>query len=211
LAQAELRVDRVVTSGIFSIDGEDFAVDNNVWVVGDDTRAVVIDAAHDATAIAAAVGDRRALMIIATHAHNDHVNAAVELAGMLHAPVALHPDDMALWDMVHDRPPDLSLDDGQVIEFAGTHLRVLHTPGHSPGGVAIHVADLGAVFSGDTLFQGGPGATGRSWSDFPTIIDSITAKLLTLPAATVVHTGHGPDTTIGDEAPHLDEWVARGH
>jgi glyoxylase-like metal-dependent hydrolase (beta-lactamase superfamily II) len=69
---------------------------------------------------------------------------------------------------------------------------------------------LGAVFSGDTLFRGGPGATGRSYSDFPTIIESIRSRLLTLPGETVVHTGHGDDTTIGAEAPHLAEWIARG-
>jgi glyoxylase-like metal-dependent hydrolase (beta-lactamase superfamily II) len=68
----------------------------------------------------------------------------------------------------------------------------------------------GAVCTGDTLFRGGPGATGRSYSDFPTIIDSIRSRLLTLPAETVVYTGHGADTTIGAEAPHLAEWIARG-
>jgi glyoxylase-like metal-dependent hydrolase (beta-lactamase superfamily II) len=88
---------------------------------------------------------------------------------------------------------------------------VLHTPGHSPGAVCLYAADLGVVFSGDTLFQGGPGATGRSFSDFPTIVESIRRSLLTLPPATAVHPGHGPDTSIGAEAPHLAEWVARGH
>jgi glyoxylase-like metal-dependent hydrolase (beta-lactamase superfamily II) len=67
------------------------------------------------------------------------------------------------------------------------------------------------VFSGDTLFNGGPGATGRSYSDFPTIIESIRERLLALPDETVVHTGHGDDTSIGAEKPHLDEWIARGH
>jgi glyoxylase-like metal-dependent hydrolase (beta-lactamase superfamily II) len=77
--------------------------------------------------------------------------------------------------------------------------------------VCLHVPEAGLVFSGDTLFQGGPGATGRSFSDFGTIIESISARLLRLPEETVVHTGHGPDTTIGAEAPHLDDWIARGH
>jgi len=67
------------------------------------------------------------------------------------------------------------------------------------------------VFTGDTLFSGGPGATGRSYSDFPTIIESIRTRLLTLPPDTVVRTGHGESTTIGAEAPHLDEWIARGY
>ena len=88
---------------------------------------------------------------------------------------------------------------------------MIHTPGHAPGAVCLYAAEPAPVFSGDTLFNGGPGATGRSYSDFPTIIDSIRDRLLTLPAETVVHTGHGDTTTIGDEAPHLDEWIARGH
>jgi glyoxylase-like metal-dependent hydrolase (beta-lactamase superfamily II) len=207
---APLRIQRVRTAGIFSLDGQDFEVENNVWLIASDTRVIVIDAAHDAAAIAAAVGDRKVAMIIATHGHNDHINAAVELAGRVGgAPVALHPDDKMLWDMVHPgRPPDLALDDGQAIDFAGRHLRVLHTPGHSPGGICIHIGSEGVVFSGDTLFNGGPGATGRSWSDYPTILTSIRTKLLTLPAVTVVHTGHGDDTSIGAEASNFEQWPA---
>jgi glyoxylase-like metal-dependent hydrolase (beta-lactamase superfamily II) len=205
-----LRVERVRTSGIFSLDGEDFEVENNIWLVATHARVIVIDAAHDAAAIAAAVGDRQVAMIIATHGHNDHINAATDLAARVHAPVALHPGDRMLWDVVHPgRAPDLALDDGQVIDFSGRRLRVLHTPGHSPGGICIHLPDEGIVFSGDTLFHGGPGATGRSFSDYPTILESIRTRLLTLPPETVVHTGHGDDTSIGAEAPHLGEWVAR--
>jgi glyoxylase-like metal-dependent hydrolase (beta-lactamase superfamily II) len=117
-----------------------------------------------------------------------------------------------LWRLAHetDRPTD-TLADGDVLNVAGTRVRVIHTPGHAPGAVCFHVPDLGVVFTGDTLFQGGPGATGRSHSDFPTIVESIRDHLLTLPPETVVHTGHGDDTTIGAEAPHLEEWIARGH
>ncbi len=206
----DLRVERVRTSGIFSLDGQDFEVENNVWLLGTDDQVVIVDAAHDAAPIAEAVGGRRARMIIATHGHNDHINAAVDLAARVAAPVALHPDDKMLWDVVHPgRAPDLAIDDGQDIDFAGHHLRILHTPGHSPGGVCIAVDDLGVVFSGDTLFNGGPGATGRSYSHYPTIVESIATKLLTLPPRTVVHTGHGDDTSIGAESPHLEEWRAR--
>ena len=117
-----------------------------------------------------------------------------------------------LWDAVYpDTAPSSGLVDGQVISVAGVDLEVLHTPGHSPGAVCFYAPALGTVFSGDTLFNGGPGATGRSYSDFGTIIDSITSKLLTLPADTVVRTGHGDSTTIGAEAPQLEEWIARGH
>ncbi len=207
-----LRIERVRTNGVFSLDGADFDVENNIWLIGDEDQVVVIDAAHDAAPIAEAVGDRRALMILATHGHNDHVNAAVDLSSRLHAPVALHPEDRMLWDQVHpDRAPDLALSDGQNIELRGQHLQVLHTPGHSPGGVCVYLESQRVLFSGDTLFAGGPGATGRSWSDFPTIIESIRSRLLGLPAATKVHTGHGEDTTIGDEAQHLEDWLMRGH
>jgi len=212
------RIERVVTSGTFSLDGQDFAVDNNVWLVGDDSEVIVIDAAHDADAILAAVGNRRLGGVICTHGHNDHINAAPQVAEATGAPILLHPGDQVLWQMIFpDRRPDGVLSGEQLIEIAGTQLRVLHTPGHSPGSVCLYAAGLdsergserdserGTVFSGDTLFQGGPGATGRSFSDHGAIIASIRGSLLTLPPETVVHTGHGDDTTIGAEAASLGE------
>ncbi|MEU1539210.1 MBL fold metallo-hydrolase [Actinacidiphila glaucinigra] len=206
------RIDHLVTSGTFSLDGGTWDVDNNVWIVGDDTEAIVVDAAHDADAIAAALGGRRLVAIVSTHAHNDHIDAAPALAARTGAPILLHGDDLPLWKQTHpERAPDGELTDGQVIAVAGTELTVLHTPGHAPGAVCLYAPGLGTVFTGDTLFQGGPGATGRSFSDFPTIVGSIRDRLLTLPPETVVRTGHGDSTTIGAEAPHLDEWIARGH
>jgi glyoxylase-like metal-dependent hydrolase (beta-lactamase superfamily II) len=119
--------------------------------------------------------------------------------------VLLHPADQVLWQLVYpDQQPDGVLAVEQLIDIAGTTLRVLHTPGHSPGSVSLYAADFGAVFSGDTLFNGGPGATGRSYSDHPTILASIRGALFALPPSTVVHTGHGDDTTIGAEAAALD-------
>lgn len=105
--------------------------------------------------------------IVCTHAHDDHVNAAPALA------------------------------DGQRLPVAGIELEVIHTPGHAPGAVCLYAPAVGALLSGDTLFQGGPGATGRSHSDFPTIIASIRNRLLALPPDTVVHPGHGEGTTVG--------------
>ncbi|MDZ5444979.1 MBL fold metallo-hydrolase [Micromonospora sp. 4G57] len=206
------RVDHTVTSGTFSLDGQTFDVDNNVWVVGDDAECVVVDAPHDVAAILRVVGARRVVAVLATHAHDDHVRVAPELARATGAPVLLHPADRVLWDLVHPgTPPDGELADGATVEVAGIALRVLHTPGHSPGACTFHAPALGVVFTGDTLFAGGPGATGRSHRDFGTIIESIRTRLLTLPPETVVHTGHGDSTTIAAEAPHLDEWLARGH
>ncbi len=203
-------VDRVVTAGVFSLDGEDFEVENNVWLIGDDREVVVIDAAHDHRPILAGLGGRSVHAIVCTHGHNDHINAAGALADECGAPIWMHPDDSMLWDVVYpDRRLDDVLVDGAEIEVGGSRLHVVHTPGHSPGGCCLSAPDLAAVFSGDTLFRGGPGATGRSFSDYPTILDSIERGLFGLPDRTVVHTGHGDDTTVGTERPSLPTWRAQ--
>jgi glyoxylase-like metal-dependent hydrolase (beta-lactamase superfamily II) len=195
-----------VTSGTFSLDGETFDVENNVWVVGDESECVVIDAPHSVDGILAVVGGRRVKAIVCTHAHDDHVRVAPELRARTVAPILLHPADRPLWELTHGGPDDpeatlwdADLADGQTLTVGGTTLQVLHTPGHAPGAVCLYAPELGRVFTGDTLFHGGPGATGRSYSDRPTLEDSIRAKLFALPDATIVHTGHGEDTTIGDE------------
>ncbi|MBD0324123.1 MAG: MBL fold metallo-hydrolase [Aldersonia sp.] len=206
-----LRIDRVVTSGTFSLDGGTWDVDNNIWLVGDDSEVVVIDAAHTAEPIIEAVGGRRVRAIVCTHGHDDHITVAPQLAEALDAPVLLHPGDDMLWQRPHAGVPHGELADGDRIAVAGTELVVVHTPGHSPGSCCLYAPEAGEVFTGDTLFSGGPGATGRSFSDFPTIIDSISAKLFELPPETKVRTGHGDSTSIGTEAPHLEEWIARGH
>jgi glyoxylase-like metal-dependent hydrolase (beta-lactamase superfamily II) len=198
------RVDHAVTSGTFSLDGETFDVDNNVWVIGDDTECVVIDAPHSVDDILKVVAGRKVRAIVCTHAHDDHVRVAPALRAATGAPLHLHPADRPLWDLTHpDCLWDHDLADGQVIEVAGTTLRVLHTPGHAPGAVCLYAEELGCVFTGDTLFHGGPGATGRSYSDRPTLEASIKAKLFALPGDTVVHTGHGDDTTIALERANL--------
>ncbi|WP_203567776.1 MBL fold metallo-hydrolase [Aestuariimicrobium ganziense] len=206
-----VRVEHAVTSGTFSLDGGTWEVDNNVWLLGDEHECVVFDAPHDDVAIAELIDARRVVAILLTHAHDDHIRAARELSERVGAPIWLHPDDRVLWDLVYDDGPDAEVADGQLIDVAGVQVQVLHTPGHSPGAVCYHVPALGVLFSGDTLFQGGPGATGRSYSSFETIIESIRTKLFALADETVVHTGHGDDTTIGAERPHLEEWIARGH
>jgi glyoxylase-like metal-dependent hydrolase (beta-lactamase superfamily II) len=203
-------IDHLVTSGTFSLDGGTWDVDNNVWVVGDEREVLVIDAAHDAEAIAATVGDRRVVAVVCTHAHDDHVNQAPALAERFSAPILLNPAEAVLWELTWpDREPDGEIP--ATLTAGGIELRALTTPGHSPGSTCLYAPELGTVFTGDTLFNGGPGATGRSYSSFDTIIDSIRTSLLTLPGDTTVRTGHGDSTSIGAEAPHLEEWLARGH
>ncbi|MFB9313680.1 MBL fold metallo-hydrolase [Nocardioides plantarum] len=200
-----LRIDHAVVSGTFSLDGETHDVDNNVWVLGDDDECLVIDAPHDVDAILDVVAGRQVKAIVLTHAHDDHSRVAPALRERVTAPILLHPDDKPVWELTHpDYLWDVDLSDEQSLKIAGASVKVLHTPGHAPGAVCLYVHDLGAVFTGDTLFQGGPGATGRSFSDRPTIEASIRAKLFALPDETVVHTGHGDDTTIGAERTALD-------
>ena len=212
-SQGGVRIDHTTTEGTFSLDGGTWDVENNVWVVGDEETCVVVDAPHDAAPILELVGDRRLTHVLLTHAHDDHVTVVPELlAAHPGATVALHPDDRVLWDRSHpDLAPTHDLADGDVVQVADVELFVLHTPGHAPGACCFHARDLGVVFTGDTLFQGGPGATGRSYSDFPTIVESIKDKLLSLPPETTVLTGHGRSTTIGDELPDVEEWIRRGH
>jgi glyoxylase-like metal-dependent hydrolase (beta-lactamase superfamily II) len=204
-------IDRVVTHGTFELDGGSWEVDNNIWLIGGGDDVVVIDAAHTADPIIDAVGGRNVVAVVCTHGHNDHVTVAPALGEALDAPVLMHPADEMLWRITHPTKEFRALEDGAVLGVGGTELRAIHTPGHSPGSTCWHAPELNAVFSGDTLFQGGPGATGRSFSDFPTILASISQRLGQLPGDTVVYTGHGDTTTIEGELVNYDEWVARGH
>jgi glyoxylase-like metal-dependent hydrolase (beta-lactamase superfamily II) len=199
-----VRVDHAITSGTFSLDGETHQVENNVWVIGDDEDCVVIDAPHSVDDILAVVAGRTVKAILCTHAHDDHVRVAPDLRVATGAPILLHPDDQPLWELTHpDELWDVDIEDGQSIRVGGAALTILHTPGHAPGAVCVYVHDLGCVFTGDTLFEGGPGATGRSFSDADLIKESISRRLFELPDDTVVHTGHGSDTTIGAERENL--------
>lgn len=195
-----IRIDWVETSGTFSLDGESFDVDNNVWLVGDDRQVLVVDAAHDADPIIEAIGDREVVALVLTHGHDDHISAAGGLWDATHAPIWLHPDDRMLWDVLYTVAPGNDLADGTRFTVGGVELSTLHTPGHSPGSCCLYAAALATVFTGDTLFDGGPGATGRSYSDRSTIEASIRGRLLGLPPETVVRTGHGTDTSISAEA-----------
>ncbi|MGW4563052.1 MBL fold metallo-hydrolase [Streptomyces sp. NPDC004561] len=204
-------VERLLTVGsLTGAHGVPVHLENNVWIVGDDEQVLVIDAAHEPDLIAEAVGDRRLVGIVCTHAHSGHVDAAVELSELTGAPILLHRDDLRLWhDIYPDRTPDDDLTDGREIDVAGTELTVRHTPGHTPGSVSLYDRVLHTVFTGDTLLSDGPGMAGREGSDFPRMINSIRERLISLPADTVVCPGHGDVTTVGQAGQHVDEWVER--
>ncbi|MDO5735343.1 MAG: MBL fold metallo-hydrolase [Propionibacteriaceae bacterium] len=203
-------IHQLVTAGNFDLQGPP-EHENNVWLIGDEDEVLVIDPAHDPQAVADAVAGRRVVAVVLTHGHWDHVRAVREFAALVGDPaVYLSPEDRFLWVDSHGDAPFEPLLEGKVFTVAGTTLEVTGTPGHTPGSMSLYCSDLHAVFTGDTLFQGGPGATRWDYSSFERIIASIQSQLFTLPDDTVVHTGHGPSTSIGEESPHLQEWVDRG-
>lgn len=218
-------IEHLVTSGTFSLDGETHNVDNNVWIIGDDSEVIVIDPAHDVDAIAEAVGSREVKAILLTHGHDDHVGVVRDFAQRVGNPtVYLNPDDYVLWDMTYENyRPDGQIAHGNTWTVGGVRLKALHTPGHSPGSTCFFVetglpapASAGAGRAvGPVLFSGAlcsrAARHGRSHSSFETIIESIRDVLFRLPEATVVLTGHGDSTSIGAESPALEDWIKRGH
>ena len=180
--------------------------DNNVYVLIDPaTRAsVLVDASDELDRLVAAVADTKLQAIWLTHGDGDHIRVLEPLREALKAPVHMHDGDAGALT----RPPDVRLNDGDVLPVGQLAFKVLHTPGHTAGGVCFHTD--GHLIAGDTLFPGGPGNTKRPGGDFPLIIRMIREKLFVLPDETRVYPGHGRDTTIGAERPHLDEWIARG-
>jgi glyoxylase-like metal-dependent hydrolase (beta-lactamase superfamily II) len=180
--------------------------DNRVYLVGDpETRdMVIIDAATDAPAILRAVAGWTVSAILTTHGHLDHVGAVEEVKESLYIPFRMHPADTEIAGMT----PDVALADGEEIAVGRLQLRTEHTPGHTPGSCCFVMPPQ--LFSGDTLFPGGPGATRWDYSSFRQIMDSLDRRLFVLPDETMVFPGHGEDTTIGVERPHVEEWRARG-
>ena len=181
-------------------------VDNNVFVLRckQTGEAVLLDAANEHEKLLELCQRLNVRRVLETHGHWDHIQAvpAVRDAGY---EVGVTADDAAMLPSY-----DFVLEDDQVIEVGRLRLRTITTPGHTPGSICFLVEGSPVLFSGDTLFPGGPGATKFEGGHFPTIIESIDRKLFTLPADTLVLPGHGDDTTIGTERPHLDEWIERG-
>jgi glyoxylase-like metal-dependent hydrolase (beta-lactamase superfamily II) len=180
--------------------------DNNVYILSDPrTReALLIDAANDAPRISRELKDLALSHILTTHGHPDHVQAVEAIRHDTSARFTCHAADGPLMPI----PPDVEARDGDRFHFGDYEVRTLHTPGHTPGSLCFLIDDH--LFTGDTLFPGGPGNTKGPGASFPTIIDSIRTRLFTLPDDTLVLPGHGKPSTIGAERPHLDAWNERG-
>lgn len=180
--------------------------DNNIYILSDpkSKEALLIDAANDAPRILKELDGLRVSHILTTHGHGDHVQAARRVREQTRAQFACHEADAGMMPL----PPDQPIADGDVFRFGDYELRALHTPGHTPGSVCFLIGEH--LFSGDTLFPGGPGNTANPYASFPTIIESIRSRLFALPDEIQVLPGHGKPTTIGRERPHLEEWIERG-
>jgi glyoxylase-like metal-dependent hydrolase (beta-lactamase superfamily II) len=180
--------------------------DNNVYVLSDPKakEALLIDAANDAPRIIKELEGLRVSHILTTHGHADHVQALKTVRDRTHARFSCHEADESMMPIA----ADYRLKDGERFHFGDYEVVALHTPGHTPWSICFLLGDQ--LFSGDTLFPGGPGNTSNPYASFPTIIESIRGKLFVLPDETQVLPGHGKPTTIGRERSHLDEWIQRG-
>lgn len=197
-ANADVEVHRVVVG----------SYENNVFIVRcrRTAESVLIDAANEhelLLELCQRLGVRR---VLETHGHFDHIGAVSQLREAGYE-VGVTAADAP---MLNDVGYDVFLDDAEVIEVGRLRLDAIHNPGHTPGSISFRLAGTPLLFTGDTLFPGGPGNTSFEGGDFDAIIDSIDTKLFTFPAETILLPGHGVDTTIGRERPHLQEWVDRG-
>jgi glyoxylase-like metal-dependent hydrolase (beta-lactamase superfamily II) len=180
--------------------------ENNIFVVSEPAsgEAFVIDAGYEPETVAQAVQGLNVRSILITHGHRDHHEHAEQLRKLLGVPLGIGVDDVGMLGF----SPDFTIEDGQKLTFGSLALNAIHTPGHTPGSTCLLIDNH--LFTGDTLFPGGPGNTHKDPQRFATIINSIRERLFTLPEDTNVYPGHGRDTTLGQERPHLQEWIDRG-
>jgi glyoxylase-like metal-dependent hydrolase (beta-lactamase superfamily II) len=186
-------------------------MNNNAYFLRSDRtgEVLLIDAAAEPDVLVNVLGDDRLVRIVTTHQHGDHWQAMPELVAATGAPVACHPDD------AEPLPVDVTepLRDGDEVAVGDARLRVIHLVGHTPGSIALlyQGADRPHLFTGDSLFPGGPGNTFGNSEHFTSLMNDLESKIFAeLPDDTWVYPGHGADTTLGAERPHLEEWRARG-
>jgi glyoxylase-like metal-dependent hydrolase (beta-lactamase superfamily II) len=221
----DARIDKVVTSGKVTVDDNEYDVESNTYIVGDDDEVIVIDHANDAEAILKEIGEREVMAVICTDGRDHHLGAVLEIAEADEeeaVPIGLHSRDRLLWrqyfralakkdedsEFMKDLQPDIDIEDGGIFEIAGAQLEVMHTPGHTPGSICLYSEQLGVLFSGDTLHKGRPGRVGDEYHDLQDQLNSIGSLLGPLPKDTRVLPGQGDETTVGDEDSQWESWFA---
>jgi glyoxylase-like metal-dependent hydrolase (beta-lactamase superfamily II) len=222
----DARIDKVVTSGKVTVDDNEYDVESNTYIVGDDDEVIVIDPANDAEAILKEIGEREVMAVICTDGRDHHLSAVLEIAEADDeeeaAPIGLHSRDRLLWrqyfralakkdedsEFMKDLQPDIDIEDGGIFEIAGAQLEVMHTPGHTPGSMCLYSEQLSVLFSGDTLHKGRPGRVGEEYHDLQEQLNSIGSLLGPLPKDTRVLPGQGDETTVGEEDSQWESWFA---
>ncbi|MBB6173275.1 glyoxylase-like metal-dependent hydrolase (beta-lactamase superfamily II) [Nocardiopsis mwathae] len=203
-------IQRVRTAGVLKVDGEEYDVVSNTWIVDvDDEGVVVIDPAHDAKAVLEAVGEREIYLVACTNGYNTHIGAAVEVAERDQAPIALHRREIRPWRRVHgaEHRPDLEVEGGGSLQAGDKEIDILPLPGTSTGSVAYYISELGAVFSGDTLRKGELGTVGEGYVDYTRQLHSVGEVLMSLPPDTRILPDRGPETTVAAESKNFETWV----
>jgi glyoxylase-like metal-dependent hydrolase (beta-lactamase superfamily II) len=181
----------------------------NTWIVGDDDEVIVIDPGT-AAPVLAAVGEREILAVICTHGHQGHAGAAPEVASRDESPIALHPLDRRDWRDLHATDPDIEMEDDGQFGVAGVTLEVVHAPGHSRGSVLLYCEALHTAFTGDVVTDRGPVPHGDEFPDWTRQMDSIGARVLTLPSETRLLTGHGEELTVATADKKFSSWYSTG-
>jgi glyoxylase-like metal-dependent hydrolase (beta-lactamase superfamily II) len=218
------RIEQVVTSGKCTLDDDEYEVETNTYIVGDDDEVIVIDPANDAEAVLKAVDGREVMAVICTNGRSNLLSAVIEVAEADEddpAPIAVHRNDRLLWrqyfrqlakdtgdDELKDLQPDIDIEDGGLFEVAGAQLEVMHTPGFTPGSISLYSEQLGVLFTGNTLLRGKPGEVGGVYHDLQTQLNSIGGLVGPLPKDTQVLPGQGEETTIGDEDVRWESWYS---
>lgn len=170
-------------------------LENNCYLIKclSSEEMTIIDPGAEAENILANINPEKVRFILITHGHHDHIGALEEIRKKTKAQVGIHPLDVRALR----RSPDLLFEDGQVLKMGHIELKVIHTPGHSPGGVCFLIDEI--LFSGDTIFLNGPGNTAIPGANYEKILESIHEKIFALPEKTIIFPGHGPETTVGQE------------
>jgi glyoxylase-like metal-dependent hydrolase (beta-lactamase superfamily II) len=207
---SDLSIERVEMAGTIEVDGEEYEVVTNTWIVQiDEDGVVVVNPGEDAKAILEKVGDREIYLVACTNGYRPHIAGAVEVAERDEAPIALHPKELRRWRKVHgvEHSPEIEAEGGGKLTIGDVEVEILPTPGTAPGSLSYYFPHIKAVCSGDTLLAGKLGTVGDGYMDYTSQLASVGEVLLALPEETRVLPSTGEETTIAEESKNFDSWV----